>query len=349
MGAVGWYRRTGRIATLAIALCTHNPRREFLDRTLESLRGQTCPPSQWELLLVDNASTNSVLSTVDLTWHPRARVVREERVGLTMARLRGIAETLTDLLLFVDDDNELAPDYVENLLRLASQHGRLGCFGAGRLEPEFEEEPLDELRPYTHMLALRSVDRTQWSNSPSDGAIPWGAGLAVRREVANAFATMTTSDAQRRQLGRKGEVLHSGEDDEFSWIACGMGHGKGVFPELKITHLISATRVQLKYLLAIAEGHYYSEAILNQLHGISVTEPDSPTFRAAFENLIRLRPRTALLTASRAWHRSRRPLLEREFESAANRGRRSGLEFVQSKLSGEDSHRRGHEAEGLGR
>jgi GT2 family glycosyltransferase len=323
VGALGRHRRNGPIAdiSLTVVICTHNPRPDFLQRTLASLRDQALPFTHWDLLIIDNASTNDVLPSVDLAWHPNARVIREDRVGLTMARLRAIAETSSELLLFVDDDNELAPDYANTLLRLAGQHPSLGCFGAGRLEPEFEEEPADELRPYTYMLALRTVGRAQWSNIPTDGVIPWGAGLAVRRPVAKAFAAATTTNAQRQQLGRTGESLHSGEDDEFSWIACDIGFGKGVFPELRITHLIAAKRVKREYLLAISEGHAYSEVILAELHDTQVEEAPIPTITDALGQLLKLRPLVAQRTARRAWAQFRRPALVKQFEAAERAGR----------------------------
>ena len=60
---MGRHRRAGSIArrTLAIAICTHNPRRDFLERTVASLRDQTLPLTEWELLIVDNASMQLVV------------------------------------------------------------------------------------------------------------------------------------------------------------------------------------------------------------------------------------------------------------------------------------------------
>ena len=45
--------------------------------------------------------------------HPRGRVVREDRLGLTHARTRGIEESSGEVILFVDDDNILREDYLE--------------------------------------------------------------------------------------------------------------------------------------------------------------------------------------------------------------------------------------------
>jgi len=52
--------------TLSLAIGKHNPRADHFERTLRSLQKQTLPVDQWELLLVDNASTNNVVGTMGL-------------------------------------------------------------------------------------------------------------------------------------------------------------------------------------------------------------------------------------------------------------------------------------------
>ncbi len=100
-------------------VCTHNPRTDYFDRCVAALMGQTLAPERWELLVVDNVCAPEIASSLDLSWHARARIVREETLGLTPARLRGIQEASAALLVFVDDDNVPAPDYLEVALRVA--------------------------------------------------------------------------------------------------------------------------------------------------------------------------------------------------------------------------------------
>ena len=52
--------------TLAVVICTHDPQLDQLERTLDSLRGQDLSMQQWELLIVDNASTNGSLQHIDI-------------------------------------------------------------------------------------------------------------------------------------------------------------------------------------------------------------------------------------------------------------------------------------------
>jgi glycosyltransferase involved in cell wall biosynthesis len=271
---------------LSVCICTHNPRKDYLERTLESLARQTLPKNCWELLIVDNASSKPVKESFSLDWHPNARHIYEEKIGLTMARLRAIADTETPLLLFVDDDNVLSKDYLVNLLGLERKMPFIGCFGAGILEPEYEEHPKKELLQLMPMLALRSITIDGWSNVAGDGITPWGAGLSVRRDVAKEYAKLVGESPIRKTLGRSGGSLLSGEDDEISWVACSMGYGKGLFFSLRLQHLISSNRVKKDYLLKIAKGHAFSRKLLSHLHYQQADKFVKPSFFGAFISLM---------------------------------------------------------------
>jgi glycosyltransferase involved in cell wall biosynthesis len=251
---------------VSVILCTHNPRPEYLRRTLDALRAQDRPQAGWELLVIDNASSGPLAQAWDLSWHPRARHIREDELGLTPARLRGISEAQGDLLVFVDDDNVLEPGFLRHAADLLERSPYLGAFGAGRIEPEFESEPSPELRPQLPLLALRSVGKDAWSNTPSDSAcLPWGAGLCVTRTVAAQFAALLQRLSVTSVLGRRGQQLLSGEDDLFSWAAAEMGLGFGIFPALGLKHLISSNRLRHDYFVRLIRGHAFSHGVMNFL------------------------------------------------------------------------------------
>ncbi len=142
---------------ISVIICSLNPRSDYLRRVLDSLQGQTLPASKWELLLVDNGSDTPLADSWDLSWHPHHRHIRETEPGLTAARLRAIKEATGDLLVFVDDDNLLAPDYLATALEIRRAYPYASVFGAGALEPEFEVEPPAERRPV--LYAARIANR----------------------------------------------------------------------------------------------------------------------------------------------------------------------------------------------
>ncbi len=214
-------------------------------------------------MLVDNDNRECLADTYDLSWHPSHIVVREPEPGLTQARIRGIAEARGELLVFVDDDNVLRPDYLERAATLQGAHPYLGAFGAGILEADFEVLPHPRVKPWLQMLALRRVPGPCWTNHCSDfTCVPWGAGLCVTRAVATAYSEWVAELKISHVLDRRGEHLFCGGDDLFAFAAARAGLGFGVFPELRIMHLIPACRVEERYLLRLIHDHAYSHGIL---------------------------------------------------------------------------------------
>lgn len=256
---------------LEVVVCTYNPNLEYLQRTVDGLRKQTLSQELWAFMIVDNASPTPVAASFS-DWHRQGRIVKEPEPGLTQARVCGIKNTQSELILFVDDDNVLDPDYLENVLQLADQHPELGAYGAGQILPEFAVEPDADCRRFTKGLALRNYKVAIWSNDPEDRSNPWGAGLVVRREVAEEFVRIVTDEPIRKTLGRTGNKLNSAEDIEFAWIACSSGMAKGIFPQLKIQHLIDAGRVDRGYLARLCEGHAFSHSLVKYIHHADIVQ-----------------------------------------------------------------------------
>jgi glycosyltransferase involved in cell wall biosynthesis len=248
------------LAATAI-ICTHNPRPHYLSRVLDSLRLQTLDTAHWELLLVDNLSEQRLADSWDLSWHAHARHVQEPGLGLAAARRRGMLEAQSDLFLFIDDDNVLAPDYLSTGLALARDWPQLGIWGSAAIVPEYEVQPEERLAPLLYLLAIREVGEARWTNVFQVEACPWGAGMFVRRQVADAYRE--ASRGERIQItGRLGASLMSGEDVELSYMACDLGLGIGIFPELRITHLIPGGRIREEYLLRLYEGIHVSNYLI---------------------------------------------------------------------------------------
>ncbi len=272
---------------VSVIICSHNPRAEYLRRVLDALKLQTLPADQWELLLVDNASREPLASAWDLSWQPHARHLREEKTGLTHARLCGIAAAQGELLVFVDDDNVLRSDYLEVCLKISVEYPHLGAWG-GSCIAEFETAPPEELRPWLGGLVIEQLKTPVWAKLPKwTEAGPAGAGLVLRQIQAKCYRELVLKDPVRQSLGRSGTALAAGEDGDM--VLCGfkLGLGAGRFPELELTHLIPAQRLTLKYLEGIHEGFGYGNALLEAIHqpGYSLARPRFQHIRIFLLNL----------------------------------------------------------------
>lgn len=269
---------------ITVIICTYNPRRDYLERTLESLRAQSLPREQWELLLIDNHSAPPLAGGWDLSWHPSARIIREERPGLTHARHRGFAEAAAPLIVFSDDDNILDPDYLAEALRIAQADEGLGIFG-GKSLPEYDEPPPDWFSPELVSLGCRdlgdeaqAVRPEEW-NARRDGyppCAPIGAGMVIRREAFATYVRETAGDPRRLAFGRTGASLVSGEDNDMVLTLLKNGWSIGYFPALSLKHLMPPKRINADYLARLGEASMKSWIEVLSLHGIQQWKPVAP-------------------------------------------------------------------------
>lgn len=233
-------------------------------RVLSSLDAQTLSKDRWEFMGVDNASIPELAGRVELGWHPGGRVVREETVGLTHARLKGIAEARGDILVFVDDDSLLDADYLAQALKIFREHPFLGAVG-GYGRAEYETTPpvwlTKSLRQYHldipppgfgHSLMYARVQR-RWG--------PWfpvGAGMAIRREIAMRYAESIRGDPVALGFGRSGSVLSGGEELDMAICTMDQGYAIGRSGELRFTHVVPGARLELNYMLRLLYMSQYS-------------------------------------------------------------------------------------------
>jgi glycosyltransferase involved in cell wall biosynthesis len=304
--------------TLSVITCSYNPRFEYLQRVIEALKQQTLDPDQWEYLLIDNASNEPLSQKFDLAWHPNSRHVLERKPGLTNARLRGIQEAEAELLIFVDDDNVLDPDFLEKALAIANASPHLGAW-SGQTRPEFESPPPDWTRRYWGNLVIRPLAEDCWSNLPHlPATMPCGAGLCVRQNVAEHYLFLHTSGKRRFMLDRVGQSLASAGDNDLAACACDVGLGVGVFQALKLIHLMPAERLEESYLLRLVEGIAYSSVVFRSFRDAAAGQERSRLRRIA--DLIRM-----LFMDSR----------ERRFFRASKRGERQAVRDLDSGSTGQ--------------
>lgn len=249
---------------ISVIICSYNPLKSSLVRTLNALKEQSLSYDKWQLLLIDNASEVELSSIWDLTWHPNAKHIREDRLGLTLARLTGIKNATGELFIFVDDDNVLNFNYLETSLQLANQYPLIGVFG-GRLIGDFEIEPPLWMKPNLSWLAVRDIKQNVWSNLFIWETTPAGAGMVIKGEIARLFAQKMKNQPLSQILGRKGNNTFSGEDADMAYTAIDMGYGCGRFKELSLIHIIPKQRLEEKYLIKLYEGIDTSKYILNAI------------------------------------------------------------------------------------
>jgi len=249
--------------TLSVIVPAHNPHPGRLRRTLEGLRAQSLDPASWECVLVDNASTAfpPLWDWTDVL-PPNMRVVREPILGLTSARKAGLGSIRGAIAVLADDDNVLAPDYLERVIAIFAGNARVGIIG-GRVLPQFETSPPVWAEEFLPLLALRDLgDDALVSNGlRHDGYppnrypafAPIGAGMALRRAAAQAWLDARATGASGPS-DRLGQDLSSAGDNDIVFCAMRAGWEVGYFPQLVLTHLIPEARLDARYLARLNRG-----------------------------------------------------------------------------------------------
>ena len=228
---------------LTVALCTHNHANR-LKRTLHDLQSVIPPRKPWELLIVDNGCTDETPELLRATqwpsdW-PEVRIVREDRLGLSHARNRAVAEARGEYVLFFDDDETPDPQW------LAAHEAAMETYApdaaGGRLEVLFEgERPAwlaDELLGF---LGKLDHGPAAWLTLPSTPF--YGGNFAIRRGLIEDVGGFDT------QLGRKGRTNNGGEDTEFYRRLLAAGRKIRWVPDAAIYHRVEVEKLRRSYFL----------------------------------------------------------------------------------------------------
>jgi glycosyltransferase involved in cell wall biosynthesis len=305
---------------LSVIICTHNPREEFIRRTLAGLRAQSLPTGEWELLLIDNASQPPLAGRVDISWHPQARHLLEPKLGKLNAWLLGMREARSEIILFVDDDNVLAPDYLEQAVAISTQWPFIGAWG-GSVIPEYEVPLPDWVGDEVWRLTVVDVKEDIWSNLREGYlTVPVGAGLCIRRSVAQKYLERCHTNPVSAKLDRSGKGLAGYGDIDLCHCALDLGLGTGKSARLKLTHLIPAGRLTFDYFVRHAESDAASMMVFRACRGLPVEKP---------------KPLTWLQQLRWFMHRvkNRVPREKYEIQKAYHRGIRKGYELAQEIIS----------------
>lgn len=168
---------------VSVVIPTRN-KRPLLARTLAALEAQAGGPEAWEIVVVDDASTDGtaeLLASSAARPGSRLRVVRcDANVGRAAARNRGAAAATGRWLLFLDDDILAGPGLLAaHLSRLAAGAG-VGTIGRVRTAPEIVDAP------HFHYLDTRGAAKVAGDTVPAryfvtqNAAVPREAFWAVK-------------------------------------------------------------------------------------------------------------------------------------------------------------------------
>ncbi len=128
--------------TVSVIIPTYN-RKDSLLRTLESLARQTYPADRFEVIVVDDGGTDGTASITERAFPFALRYLRQENQGEIVARNSGAACSTGEILIFLDDDIEVVPEYIETLIETHNAHQLAVVLGT-LIEVSSQEHLIDE-------------------------------------------------------------------------------------------------------------------------------------------------------------------------------------------------------------
>jgi glycosyltransferase involved in cell wall biosynthesis len=241
---------------VTVVICCHNST-ALLPATLEHLSRQTVAPGvNWEVVVVDNASTDGTSDLARRLWpvsiRTSLRAVIEPQPGVAHARVRGMTEARYDIISFIDDDNWVNPGWVQTVFDVMRSHPEVGALG-GINAPAFETARPGWFGTVANLYATGPEGEP--SGDVTGAHMLFGAGLNVR------YSALT--DARQKgfrpiAVGRQGTSLGAGDDLELDYFLLLSGWSIWIDPRLRITHFLPDRRLKWAYARRLAYGSAFA-------------------------------------------------------------------------------------------
>ncbi|MCJ8165337.1 glycosyltransferase family 2 protein [Pontibacter sp. E15-1] len=229
---------------ITIVVCTYNGA-SLLPETLAHIAQQQVPPHiSWEVIVVDNASTDNTSEVIRAEWAKHRQdvafsLLHQPRQGLTFARELALKEARYSYILFCDDDNWLAPNYVGIAHELMEEHESIGVLG-GYGELVYEVPP----SAWAAALPLFANGRQAKQSGKVWRNAVYGAGCVIRKA---AFDELFAAGFEPMLTDRSASKLTSGGDYEMCYGLVLAGYDIWYDERLLFKHFMPKKRLEWAY------------------------------------------------------------------------------------------------------
>jgi glycosyltransferase involved in cell wall biosynthesis len=224
------------LVDISVVITTYN-RADMLGTALQALLRQKGEGLRYEIVVVDNNSSDNTRATVEnfiASGRANLRYVFEPKQGISHGRNAGIAAARGEIIAFTDDDVVTAENWLTTIRQAFAAHPSAGYIG-GKILPHWTEPPPSWLTVH-HWWPLALLDA---------GDEPFAVN------AANALCLPTANAAFRRNVFSKvGPYLpeFSGREDHEMYLRLWQAGIEGMYvPELVVTATVQPERYQKAY------------------------------------------------------------------------------------------------------
>jgi len=258
---------TKQFKGVSVVVCCYNSTTRLPDTLRHIANQQITQPIFWELIVVNNNSTDNTTIVAYKEWAQYEasipfKIVDELIPGLSAAREKGISEAQFEYVLLCDDDNWLAPTFVQTAYEIMESNSQIGVLG-GR------GEAVSEIAfPYwfsTYQGSYAVGVQALHSGDLSNHGHVWGAGMIFRKSV---YQKLRQAGFTHLLSDRKGKNLTSGGDSEICQWFLLANYTLWYDDRLEFKHFIPKERLTKEYCEKLIAGLGSSSAVLSTYHSI---------------------------------------------------------------------------------
>lgn len=239
---------------VSVVVCTYN-REKYIGETLEHLVNQSSSKELYEVIIINNNSTDGTEEICQklIKRHPGVNweYINEKNQGHTFARNAGIKASSGALIAFIDDDAFVEGNYVEEIIDFFSKHPKVKAAG-GKITPRYETSEPEWMSPYLLPL-VSALDMGIRPKPFKRGKFPIGANMVYREAVFREYGTFDVN------FGRRGTGLEGGDEKELIYRLQDKAEQVYYVPAIHVSHIIPGRRLQMDYIKGLAEGVARSE------------------------------------------------------------------------------------------
>lgn len=240
---------SGLETVISVVICSHN-RVAMLRESIHSVLASGSERDDFELLIVDNASTDGTAQMVESLsrQHPQVRYLYERELGLSKARNLGIQQSLGQLVVFLDDDAVVSKTWLYDISSPLTGSENLVGVG-GRIEPVFPAATPMWVTP----MSLRFYG--SYDLGPDPLLTEWVPG----GNSAWSRAWLVGKGGFDERLGRVGKSPIGGSEESLV-CATALQEGKQLLyePRALMFHQIEKRKTRLSWLIA----RYFGQGIM---------------------------------------------------------------------------------------
>lgn len=247
---------------ISVIICCYNGAARLPETLRHLALQQVSPQISWEIIIVDNASTDGTGAVAHTEWQQHNlpgvnfNVLSEKRPRKYYALQTGVAKAAHEFIMICDDDNRLNHNYINQAFQIISSNNKIAAVGGQGIAVSDGQIP-GWFWPDQHIYAVGKP--AAGSGDVSAKGYLWGAGMVFRK----ALYQRVNLDLPSLLLGPDQQETARAEDVELCMRFIMAGYRLYYDEALVFEHFIDSTRLTDSYRNKLLDAGSHEIRVLN--------------------------------------------------------------------------------------